>query len=289
MSPSSAGGLQYASHSSLQHPAPRRRDAPPSDPELQHGFYAVLVALMDAVFAYGGQQNWVSAGLRVLRACRMVFGTLMMQHPADAASCALRPRHWCRSERCLHRAVCPNDAGKQERQDGRGVVSWLCFLSAQAMRLCDPVLCMCTPERWTWDQPACGLCMQAWHLCTAHHISPWRCVPPADGFLMCWAGAVSERRPQQSGFQVLCHGSQRDHDSLLCCPGRHRLHAAGDPLRPVAAHHLSAAPRWLDSPHEHRAAGSLYTGISGADSSRPLLEEFRSSRMGCMLRPCHAA
>ncbi|KAK9803254.1 hypothetical protein WJX73_010604 [Symbiochloris irregularis] len=32
---------------------------PPSDPEIRHGFYAVLVALMDAVFAFGGQQNWV--------------------------------------------------------------------------------------------------------------------------------------------------------------------------------------------------------------------------------------
>ena len=35
----------------------------PSDPELRHGFYAVLVALMDIVFAYGGQQNWVGGAV----------------------------------------------------------------------------------------------------------------------------------------------------------------------------------------------------------------------------------
>ena len=45
------------------------RRHPPSDPELRHGFYAILVALMDIVFAYGGQQNWVGACLPCFWPC----------------------------------------------------------------------------------------------------------------------------------------------------------------------------------------------------------------------------
>ncbi len=46
---------------------------PPSDPELQHGFYAVLVALMDIVFAFGGQQNWVRPGFTLQAAeCHII-------------------------------------------------------------------------------------------------------------------------------------------------------------------------------------------------------------------------
>ena len=49
--------LMTPSHEPVPSPTPGH----PSDPELRHGFYAVLVAIMDIVFAFGGQQNWVSA------------------------------------------------------------------------------------------------------------------------------------------------------------------------------------------------------------------------------------